>query len=225
MGIKNIFIYLLFFYSNCLHAQLNAEKLKDVILQDLNFSFTDSKQWKQIQSFYANNNFKPVWLNKENVENKIYLLDELKLSADLGLKENDYEVVLIEAVRKGTTQLQNITDSLKAEIQITAAALHFYNDIGFGNTTPALTYKGIVEMPLCYDIPILLAEYINNKTLPALKNYLTSGLAEISLLQTNIKWFNLLLGNKSFKEIIITSEKVTNNNGLLLQKLYQFGFI
>ena len=223
--IKNIFIAVLCFYSNCLYAQLNAETIRDAVSQDLYFSFTESKQWKQIQQFYDKQNYNPAWLNKDNLVNTNTFLDDLSKSALIGLREKDYEYTLIQTLKNGNNQLKDLKDSLQAEIQITAAALHFYNDIGFGNTTPSLNYKGIAEMPLCFDVPSLLSEYIRNKNLSALKGFLTPGLSEINLLQKNIAWYNKLLGKKDFKEIIIVSDKANSSNNSLVNKLYQFGLI
>jgi hypothetical protein len=66
-GIRNTFIAVFCFYSNSLNAQFNEETLKNAITQNLYFSFTDSKQWKQVQSFYTSNNYHPAWVNKENI--------------------------------------------------------------------------------------------------------------------------------------------------------------
>ena len=223
--LKNILITVCCFYGNCVHAQLNEEILKDIVAQNLYSSYTDAKQWKQIQSFYTNNNFHPTWLNKENVINRNVLFSELKLSADMGLRESDYQYILIESLRNGTVQLKNISDSVKAEIQITDAALHFYNDLVYGNIAPPLAFKGITEMPVCFDIPALLNEHINNNNLKSFSSFVTPALTEISSLQHKIKWFNVLLATENFREVILSSDKVNNTNEPLVKKLYQFKLI
>ena len=225
IAVKNICIAICCFYGNSLQAQLNTEIIKTTVSQNLYFSFTDSKQWKQIQSFYAANNFNPAWLNTENIDNRNYLLNQLKLSADIGLSEKDYLNTFLETVRNGTVKWTTLADSVETEIKITAAALHYYSDIAYGNTTPAITYKALVEMPECHDVPALLAQYINNKKLASLGAYLTPALQEIPVLENRIKWFAKLLSEPSFKEATIISETSTTSNKLLVLKLYHLGFI
>lgn len=154
--VKNICIAICFLYGKSLQAQLNSETIKKTVSQNCYFSITDSKQGEQIQSFFAANNFNAAWFNTENVNNRIYLLYQLKLSADIGLAEKNYQYFFIENFRKGTAKLNSLADSLEAEIKFTAAALHYYNDIAYGNTPLAITYKGLAEIPV-YHISELLA--------------------------------------------------------------------
>ncbi len=147
---QNICIAICFLHGKPLQAQLNSETIKNTVSQSFFFSITDSKQWKQIQSFYTANYFNSAWLNTENNNNKNYLLNQLTLSGEIGLAEKDYENLFIENFKKGTAKLNSLADSLEAEIKFTAAALHYYNDIAYGNTPLAITYKGLAEIPVCH---------------------------------------------------------------------------
>lgn len=113
--VKIICIAICCFYGNSLQAQLNTEIIRNTISQNLYFSFTDSKQWKQIQSFYAANNFNSAWLNVENIYNRNYLLNELKHSGDVGLIEKDYQYPYLETFRNSSKSLNTLADSLEAE--------------------------------------------------------------------------------------------------------------
>ena len=212
-------------YGSSLQAQVDSKTIKIAVSQNLYSSVFDLKLWKLIQSFYAANNYNAAWLNPENNKNKDYLIKQLSLCKEKGLIEKDYQYPSIEQLKNGNTKPATREDSLKLEIQLTAAALQYYSDIAFGNTTPDITYKGAIEMPLCQDIPTVLAQYLTNKNIASLSNYLTPTLSEIPLLENKIKWFVKLLADKSFKEVAILSNQPLSTNKPLIIKLYQLGFI
>ncbi len=221
---KIILLVIFLFFTINICAQLTADTLLNFVAEKKKAWITDEKKIA-LQVFYNAVNYKPVWLQFGNTGNRSDFFYELKSSADKGLRENDYQYTSIESIRNGTAKFISLADSLNAEIQITDAALHYYNNIAYGNLTPALAYKGIVEMPLCNDVPALLAGYINNKDLPSLSTYLTPSLLEITLLGNKIKWFAKLISEKNFAEVIIISDKSTSANNNLLKKLYQLNFI
>ncbi len=81
----------------------------------------------------------------------------------------------IEFFRNNTTDLLNTNDSLEVEVAITKAAIHFYNDIAYGNATPELGYNGLHYTPACHNIAHLpggictrkLATLIGGHALPS----------------------------------------------------------
>ena len=112
----------------------------------------------------------------------------MQLSAGLGLQEKDYQFGYIQWLRNNTNLLKNTTDSLEAEIRITDAAIHFYNDLAYGNAKPALVYNGL-DYPKCKNIQVLLADYISQDLLAQLIAKLSPTLPEITILENKIKWF------------------------------------
>ena len=121
--------------------------------------------------------------------------------------------------------LQTAEDSLQAELSITDAAIHFYSDLVYGNTKPALSYNGLNYIPDCFDIPGLLASVILKNKLQFLLSQLSSALPETIALENKILRFQSIIENSAFKEIIILPGKLNAANLPLLQKLQQLGII
>lgn len=179
----------------------------------------------EIKEFYSRINYKTAWIQKENVTNRDIFFNILKLSAGIGLQESDYQFNYIESFRNTTIRLQSKDDSLEAEVRITDAAIHFYNDITYGNTKPTLGYNGLNYIPGCRNIPALLAEYVSKKLLKLLITYLSPALPEITVMENKISWFHTVISDSNFSEAIITSNKVTGTNKPLILKLYQLGIL
>ncbi|MBK7883188.1 MAG: L,D-transpeptidase family protein [Chitinophagaceae bacterium] len=210
-------------YSLTASAQITPVQLKEFIA-DKYITTADIKYLTEIKEFYARLNYKTAWVQKDNVADREIILTNLQLSAGLGLQEKDYQFRYIQWLRNNTNSLQSTTDSLEAEIRITDAAIHFYNDIAYGNAKPALGYNGL-DYPKCRNIPVLLADYISQNLLALLTAKLSPALPEITILENKIKWFNTIINELNFKETIITSNNVNEANQPLHIKLYQLGLI
>ena len=205
--------------------QITPERIQDFISGKKYLSKAEVKFSSEVKEFYSRFNYKTAWIQKENLADYNILLNDLKLSDGLGLREKDYQFSYIESLRNGTAQLRNIEDSLEAEIRITDAAIHFYSDIVYGNTKPSLDYYGLNYTPRCKNISALLKEYISKNRLPLLINYLSFSLPEITAMKNKIKWFHTIMANSNFSDAIITSNKVTGFNTALISKFYQLGII
>jgi murein L,D-transpeptidase YcbB/YkuD len=179
----------------------------------------------KINEFYARMMYKTAWIQKANGNNLASFLNTLKLAADAGLKEEDYQYDFIKAFLNQTNPLQTTDDSLNAEIKFSEAAIHFYNDIAFGNTKPTFGYDGLNYKPGCLNIPALLEHSVSTNSLQGLFQMLSGTLPEIRILQNKLKWFNYITADASFREVNITSNKVSNTNNALITKLYQLGII
>lgn len=105
----------------------------------------------------------------------------------MGLREADYQHGFIVVLTKGNTYLQTTNDSLEAEILITDAAIHFYNDIVSGNTKPSLSFNGIDEILECQNISMLLAEYIEREKLVRLQKDISPTLKKVAAIENIIK--------------------------------------
>jgi murein L,D-transpeptidase YcbB/YkuD len=206
-------------------AQIAPARLQQFILDDKNISNADIKYALEVKGFYAHLHYKMAWLQKENTSNLNIFLNSLKLSSSIGLREKDYQFNYIGLFRNGTADLQNADDSLEAEIRFTDAAIHFYNDIAYGNVKPALSYNGLKDVLGCYNIAALLAENISKNSLHLLLIHLSSTLPEINALENKMKWFNTVMADSDFKEAAITSNKINVANKPLISKLYQLGIV
>ena len=174
--------------------------------------------------FYEQAEYKLLWLANDS-SNYRDLVTLLKQSAGLGLRPSDYGLTLPDSTGKVNALLQSGADPSENDIRITAIAIHFFNDLAYGNTMPELGYNGLNYSPNCYDVPVLLAKSLLQQSLPSLLNSLTSSMLEISLLETKITWLTAIIADSNFSEVQITSTKISASNKSLLQKLYQLGIL
>jgi murein L,D-transpeptidase YcbB/YkuD len=180
---------------------------------------------KEIQEFYAFAGYKTAWIQQKDTTNLTCLLDNLSSAATRGLIEKDYQYDFIRAFKSGTFSLQNEADSVQAEINFTNAAIHFYSDIAYGNTRPALDYAGIKYNPACHNIPAILAEYVLKSRIRFLASSLSPVMSEITALQNKTNWMVNVTRGKDFKETSIISKKINIENKLVCRKLYQLGIL
>lgn len=211
--------FIAFAFSFSSIAQISAERLKQYI--DDNRYFND----RSVKEFYTVLNYNTAWVQKNNLNDRNILLNTLKQSAGMGLRETDYHPGLMDSLRNNTIRLQTENDLLEAEISITVSAIHFYSDIAYGNTPPAVGYNGLNYIPGCQNIPVLLAGYILDKKLQLLIAKIAPPLPEIFIIEKQLKWMNAVMSDSNFREVIITSNKVNETNLPLIIKLYQLGVI
>jgi L,D-transpeptidase YcbB len=179
----------------------------------------------EVVSFYTSFNYHPAWLGADNKQPLLLLVNAINSCENLGLRQSDYPISFIESILNQTATLHNLSDSLQADIKITEAAIHFYSDISFGNTTPSFGYYGISYKPTCFIIPDLLATSLSTKMLHLLPFQISSALPEVKILEKEIQRLSSVINNKDFKEVTITSNKVNSGNKPLVEKLYQLGVV
>jgi len=179
----------------------------------------------EIMKFYVLLDYQTAWIQSKNTVNRDVLLSSLKTAPGLGLRETDYQDEFITSIRKDSLKLQNAIDSIVADIRLTAIALHFYSDLAYGNVKPPLGYDGLNYVPGCYDIPALMSEYSAGNILQLLPFRLSSSLPEITAMESKLRYFNTILSDSHFREVVITSPKVNGANQPLVNKLYQLGLI
>ena len=206
-------------------AQLSPGLLQQYLLDNLDRKELKINYQKEIRDFYPRINYQPVWMQQEKTINLACLLDNLSSSPKWGLREKDYQYSFISAFKNGTLRLQNLGDSLKAEVLISDAAIHFYSDIAYGNAQPSLGYMGIKYAPDCCKIPASLAEYILENKIHFLASFLSPPMEEVKVIGDKINWITEVMEKKDFSEKIIISKKVNTENKSLWQKLYQLGIL
>jgi len=222
-AVKGIAIIAGCIWSISVIGQVTPEKLQHFLSDAKKMSELPVKFPPQIKDFYLKQNYKTAWIHNENKDNRNFLFNELKEAAFKGLNENDYQYEFILSFKKNPVTLQNIEDSLKAEILLTDAALHFYHDIVFGNTKPLFRYEGLKYSSACEQISDLLAAYVSNNSLPLLSGNLSHELPEIISLERKIRWISAVIKDSSFRETTVTSQKVNTHNKPLVLKLFQLG--
>ncbi len=206
-------------------AQLTSGLIEQY-LSNKSFTNNDKLHFKTgIKAFYLLLNYKTAWIQNFNGADKIKFRDALQSTAGKGLRLNDYTAYTDDLFLSLGKPLLTVEDSLLAELYITDAAIHFYSDLVYGNTKPALSYSGLTYTPDCIDIPGLLASYILKKNLHLLLSHFSPSLVEIILLENKILRLQSIIANPRFKEITILSVKHTSANLPLLQKLMQLGII
>jgi L,D-transpeptidase YcbB len=204
-------------------AQITPLQLQKFIAADKNLLSASITSAMQLKEFYSCLNYATAWVQKENNANRQAFFDALQLAADMGLQQKDYQFNYIEGLKKGTVRLHNNEDSLQAEIRITDAALHFYNDIAYGNTIPALGYNGLKNAGDCQSIPFMLANTLAKNLLQVFSSHISPALLEVAAIESKIQWFNYVMVQNNFAETVITSNKVNSTNKELIIKLYQLG--
>ena len=206
-------------------AQIIPAQLRQFVSNNKNINNAQAKHLSEIKEFYIGLNYQTAWIQKENKANYDIFLNILKQSAGFCLRESDYQFSFIEKLRNGNILLQDLNDSLEAEVRITDAAIHFYSDIAYGNIKPSFGYYGLGYIPGCWNITGLLADYTTKNNLQLLINQLSPALLEIKLIEKKAKEFLTVMADSNFREVIITSTKVNTANQPLVLKLYQLGII
>ncbi|MGN6298951.1 MAG: hypothetical protein ACTHM7_19315, partial [Ginsengibacter sp.] len=216
-------LWLAVFSSMIICAQVNSEIQQQYLSEKLNDKIPGVNFREEIKQFYALTHYQTAWIESKDTSRLAALLNHLSSAASWGLNEKDYQYDFVSAYKNGTYPLKNIEDSLKAELLFTDAAIHFYNDVAYGNITPPLGYTGIKYHPECSNIVAFLADdlFKNKFSLPNFNS--VAAIAEITLIQNKISWMVSLMNKNEFKEIRITSKKTDAENRPLFQKLYQLG--
>ncbi|MDP1763316.1 MAG: L,D-transpeptidase family protein [Sediminibacterium sp.] len=222
---KVIALLLAGLWSFAAFSQITPERLRQFISDTKLIGKTGIRHTSQVKEFYTRLNYQTAWLLEENQPNLTIFIQARTLSGELGLTEKDYQFNYPADNSSHTVRLQNSNDSLTAEIRMTDVAIHFYNDIAYGNTKPVLGYDGLKQKQGYRNIPALLAEYISGKKLYLLIPDLLPALPEIKAIENKIQGFRKILSEPGFREVLISSGKISTPNIPLVSKLRQLGII
>jgi len=209
------------------HHQGFSQLLPNTLAQYISESKStvNSKNTGAIKEFYSNMHFNAVWIGAENNANLIALAKDIDESANTGLNPDDYNLVFIRSLLNENVLLQNMHDSVMAELTITDAAIHFYDDVVYGNQKPDLKYNGLDYSQNCFNIPKSLADHILNKQLGVYRQTIAPSFAEINLLENEIRKLNNVIAENNFAETTIRSTQVNKSNKQLILKLFQLGIL
>jgi murein L,D-transpeptidase YcbB/YkuD len=207
--------------STCLFAQIVPERIdlllhNDAALKKLNLQYSD-----EVKEVYGTLQNQPIWFgHNSRIQDLIQLFQQ---STDLGLNKNDYQnnaVQIVQDIPEGWGK-----DSLGIELRLTDAAIHFVKDIADGNAPLQLAYNGLNYHPGCSNIPGLLVSAIQSNRLPLLPTMAEQKTQEYNSIKKMIIWFNRVMADSNFKDVIVKSTKATAGNKELFIKLYQLGLL
>lgn len=221
---KNICIRLLMVLIICGSSFVATAQITPTLILDF-ISKSKSVNQAKVYELYSRLNYRPVWILENDAINLDIFLYNLKQAANFGLKEKDYQYGFINSFRNRNRQLLNNSDSLEAEILLSDAALHFYQDIAYGNTRPVFGYDGLNYSPSCFNMPALMAEYISTNSLQLLPAKVSGLIPEIAAIENKLSLYSKVIGGNDFKEVKIISDKLNNTNIPLITKLIQLGII
>lgn len=223
--VKQIILVCLLF-SSCFfaHPQITAERIR-LYVSSAEFSSLDLRFHEQVRSFYGQYAYKPVWITSNAVERRNAMFDFLRSAPDLGLNTFDYLPRNYAVLGSFISFLNNQDDSLKTEMRLTGALIHYLHDIKNGNKKPTFDFEGFQYTPsLDSLIPLLMQGVELNNFYPLI--YSLEPDCDIYRQMKNrlVEWNNLI-NDKEFKEVIISSKNIDLGNSNLLLKIYQLGFL
>ena len=172
-----------------------------------------------VKQFYSYQNFQAAWFNPGQRLSRTELADLLRSADRYGLDKNDYLVSNRSAV------LNNLNDSLVAEIQLTGLALQFMHDVLCGNSSPSFAYNGLNYEPRCFDIPLLLSTYVKAEKLSLLLHDVEIKSNEYNAIRNKIIRYDSIFHEPHFREVRISSTNLSISNLPLMTKLYQLGIL
>ena len=210
-----------FFVANSAPAQITSDILRKFINDGKHLDRLNLSDKKGVQQFYASMNYSPAWVFRE--ENTKTLILILRTAERRGLLEQDYQYNFVNTLSAYPSVMWSAEDSILADIKFSDAAIHFFSDIVYGNTKPALGYYGIDYIPDCYSIPSMVADYCKKNQLYELLTFLEFSLPEVKIIGQKIAGIKEILKNEDYKEEKITSAVANIKNNPLLKKLYFLG--
>lgn len=216
--------FVIFCLAGLVYSLMAAAQVMPVALQTFVEAETGKKEWpKQVKDFYKANQYRPVWMNDAaRLQQLVKLLEK---AAELGLEPADYSIQSIRSIAINIPLVSTNKDSMMAEIRCTDAAIHFFNDVAYGNAAPALGFNGLNYAPDCYAIPSLLLDAVQKNRLAELAARLEPPTPAYTRLKNWLALYLDVKNDSSFKEIYISSLRADTNNKPLLIKLYQLGII
>jgi murein L,D-transpeptidase YcbB/YkuD len=201
-------------------AQVSPGELARFIGQESKMQLLSLKHPQEIKAFYANLNFHAVWNNSAGLAGELAgLMDQ---APSYGLDKNDYNPVF-----RWISELDSLSgdDLIRAELGLTDAALHFLHDLAYGNKPQAVGYNGFNYSPSCLDLVAVLLRRIESGRLGDLPAAVEPGITGYAATREKIRGCQARLSDPGFREIKITSTKVSISNKALVGKLFQLGLL
>jgi murein L,D-transpeptidase YcbB/YkuD len=189
-------------------------------LRDQLSKYRDWERYNSINQFYQLNDFRFGWMSNKNAQSE--LMGILNSADTFGLNRSDYQHQFFTAYNSSAS-LNNLNDSIDADIRLTDAAIHFFADLKFGNHIPDFGYNGLRYNPsLNNNISSLLLAHLKT-SLKYFVSVVQPQSTEYTSALSKLNWFRKIVNDVNFKETRITSKNVDQTNKPLLIRLYQLG--
>jgi murein L,D-transpeptidase YcbB/YkuD len=203
-------------------SQIVSADLQQYLIDEKKISVQSFLFYPDIKKFYTYQNFEAAWMNDSKAQTRTLLLNLLQLARQLGLNEKDYIVRLPRDLLEGTGPAK---DSMLAEIQLTDAALHYFHDVVYGNTSPKFGYNGLNYQPNCIDISLLLSTYLKADQLNLLVKDMELHSPQYIAIKKAINRFDSIIHVDNYKDIPVRSSSIVSTNIQLLRKLQQLNIL
>jgi len=124
------------------------------------------------------------WISQPS---SIKILDSLISHSDaLALNTFDYNTVAIKKFIHNPKFVLNYKDSLTTELSIQKTAIHFFNDLAYGNKPPSLEYRGARFDLIAYNVPALINTYLQIKQLKQLVQLFNQNCLEVKKIMDSL---------------------------------------
>lgn len=207
------------------HVKYVSAQNEDLTIQNIltKTHFKDKYYTSIVNNIYKEIGYQSIWFNNNNATN---IIKEINVQSDvLGLNKEDYNVTLYNENRLHL--FNNKLDSINAEINLTYILIRFMHHYNFGNTVPNFGYNGLsINNNAETLITNKLIELIKSNKL-LLSNLLLykNTLPEVDAIVKMIKELVVLNTNRPFVKYYINSNKISNKNTPLINKLSEFGIL
>lgn len=120
------------------------------------------------------------WISNPN---SVKVLDSLiNASFYVALDKSDYNTIAIKKMIRHPVSILNYKDSLTIEMSIQKTAIHFFNDLAYGNKPPILDYRGAKFDMIAFNIPVLIQSYLHSNRLAQLVQMMHRNCVEVKII-------------------------------------------
>jgi murein L,D-transpeptidase YcbB/YkuD len=208
---------------SCACAQITNQRLQQFVF-GAEFTSLDLRFPEQVKQFYKQNQFKPVWLTSDGINRTNAMFELIRSAPDIGLNSNDYLPRHFTILGSYVSFLNSTYDSLRNEILLTEAIIHFLHDVKNGSQ-PVFGFKGLQYVPSTNEISSLLALGVNLNRFDTVLSRLEPDSDVYRQMKMILGYWNMIINENDFQEVIIKSNVISINNSPLILKLRQLGFI
>jgi murein L,D-transpeptidase YcbB/YkuD len=219
-----VIFFLLTFSSLDVFTQQGLPPVKLVLEKELERNSLKLVYPVAVKEFYQWYSHGLAW--SSDAQARAQLIGYLHQSSQLGLHEEDYQFLFISGFIANSLRPKTAYDSLIADFLFTDAAMHFFNDVLYGNKSPQFAYDGLKYVPDCFHLPILCAKAVSTHSFDKFLQQVEDSSMQYTVIKRKIaEWNSIAAKNESNVDVRITSAKADLTNRDLLLKLYQLGLI
>jgi murein L,D-transpeptidase YcbB/YkuD len=219
--LKIIFFTAGIIFASCTGAQITPMQLQRSVLSDI----PGCNDQALVKKLYGRLGYQAIWMEKKNSGLRNVLFDFLAHAAEYGLNQTDYQYDLVQSFRDNSLLSKSIEDSIKTEILLSDAAIHFFTEIAVGNSMLLPGYNGLNYKPVSPDIiEKMVTFFANGKFASAVADFEPRSFEYLAI-KNKIRWLLKITNDKDFTEVVVISNKPSDSNAPLLVKLYQLGFL